>query len=219
MRGFWWSTAAVVVALATSSGAGSLVGATPASSEPAWLRYDRPATFQPVTSEIQVPMRDGVWMRCTLVRPGRDGYPADGPYPGLVSNFFADRALQKATFDKQAEFFATRGYAVLLCSPRGSGGTPGEWRPFEEQERRDLYDLIEWAGTQGWSSGKVGQTGISYGGISSYKAATSGARHLAAVAPIVAYRDLYSELAYPGGIRGTILRWWPVVTWGTSLPD
>lgn len=222
-RRSWWPTGAVAMALVISS-VTSLASATPAGvtaepSQPAWLRYDRPATYQPVTAEIQVPMRDGVWMRCTLVRPGKDGYPADGPYPALVSNFFAYRALQQAAMGKQAEMFAARGYAVLLCSPRGSGGTPGEWRPFEEQERRDLYDLIEWAGTQPWSSGKVGQTGISYGGISSYKAATSGAPHLTAVAPIVAYRDLYSELVYPGGIRGTILRWWPFVTWGTSLTD
>src|SRR5688572_2880621 len=114
-RRFWWSTGAVVIALVAASTSGTLVGAAAGSSEPAWLRYDRPATFQAVTAEIQVPMRDGVWMRCTLVRPGKDGYAADGPFPALVSNFFAYRALQKATFGKQAEFFATRGYAVLVC--------------------------------------------------------------------------------------------------------
>jgi putative CocE/NonD family hydrolase len=65
----------------------------------------------------------------------------------------------------------------------------------------------------------VGQTGISYGGISAYKAATSGAPHLAAVAPVVSFSDLYSELVYPGGIRGTIFRWWPFLTWGMSAAD
>lgn len=198
---------------------GGLADASAGSSVPSWLQYDRPATSEAVTDEIRVPMRDGIWMRCTLTRPGKGGVVADGPYPALVSHFFAYRAFQHGSFGDQAKMFASRGYAVLLCSPRGSGGTPGEWRPFDQQERQDLYDLIEWAGTQPWSSGKVGQTGISYGGISSYKAATSGAPHLTAVAPIVSYSDVYSEIVYPGGIRGTILRWWPFVTWGTSTVD
>jgi putative CocE/NonD family hydrolase len=119
----------------------------------------------------------------------------------------------------QADGLTARGYATLACSPRGSGGTPGEWRPFGTQESEDLYDLIEWAGTAPWSNGRVGQTGISYGGIAAYKAAVAAPPHLAAVAPIAAYADVYSELVYPGGIRGVPLRWWPALTWGTSLPD
>lgn len=206
----------VVLAAGLSGSAGAGAGD---SAIPAWLGYDRPATFEALSEEIRVPMRDGVGMRCTLTRPAKDGSPTAGPYPAIVSNFFAYRALQMTAFHQQAERFATRGYAVLLCSPRGAGGTPGDWRPFGDQERQDLYDLIEWAATQPWSSGKVGQTGISYGGISTYKAATSGAPHLTAVAPIVSYSDLYSEMVYPGGIRGTVLRWWPFVTWGTSVAD
>jgi putative CocE/NonD family hydrolase len=203
--------------LSGAAAAGGSPNAGP--SVPAWLRYDRPATFDVARNEIRVPMRDGVGLRCTLVRPAKDGYPVDGPLPVIVSNFFAYRAFQETVFGGQTATFATRGYAVLLCSPRGSGGTPGEWRPFGEQEQRDLYDLIEWAGTQPWSSGKVGQTGISYGGISTYRAASSGAPHLVAAAPIVAFSDLYSEIIYPGGIRGSIFRWWPFVTWGTSAAD
>ena len=194
-------------------------GAIGGPSGPAWLSYDRPATSEVVVNEIDVPMRDGVAMRCTFSRPGHAGQPALGRYPVLVSNFFAYRLLQVTNFHLEADRFAARGYAVLECSPRGSGGTPGEWRPFGEQERRDLYDLIEWAGTQPWSSGKVGQTGISYGGISSYKAATTGAPHLAAVAPIVGYSDFYSEMIYPGGVRGSVLRWWPAATWALSVGD
>ena len=31
-----------------------------------------------------------------------------------------------------------------------------------EQEAEDMYDTIEWAGTQEWSNGKVGMQGVSY---------------------------------------------------------
>jgi putative CocE/NonD family hydrolase len=211
---------ALVLAVVAAGLAGSRAGAGPSddASVPAWMRYDRPAKWSAVDQEVRVPMRDGVGMRCTLTRPAKHGVLDDGSFPALVLNFFAYRALQMTAFQEQAEWFATRGYAVLACSPRGSGGTPGEWRPFEAQERSDLYDLIEWAGRQAWSSGKVGQTGVSYGGISTYKAVTSGAPHLTAAAPIVAYSDVYSEIVYPGGIRGTVLRWWPFTTWVTSVP-
>lgn len=159
-----------------------LTGAAPGQVEaandntPAWLRYTRPPTFTPVTDEIRVPLRDGITMRCTLTRPGQDGVVADGRYPAIVSNFFAYRVLQQTAMVAEADMFASHGYVVLMCSPRSSGGTPGKWQPFAMQERHDLYDLIEWAGTQSWSTGKVGVTGASYGGISTYNAAASGRR-------------------------------------------
>ncbi len=190
-----------------------------AASAPAWLRYDRPATYEVASEEVRVPMRDGVGMRCTLARPARAGVALPGPYPAIVTNFFAYRAFQQTAFKVQSDGFTTRGYATLSCSPRGSGGTPGTWAPFAAQESRDNYDLVEWAGKAPWSDGRVGQTGISYGGITTYKAAAAAPPHLKAVAPIVAYSDVYSEMVYPGGVRGMPLRWWPALTWGTSLPD
>jgi predicted acyl esterase len=38
-------------------------------------------------------------------------------------------------------------------------------------EARDYHDLIEWAGTQPWSNGRVGLDGVSYLAISQYGAA------------------------------------------------
>jgi len=32
---------------------------------------------------------------------------------------------------------------------------------FDSQERRDMYDLVEWAAQQPWSDGNVGMIGIS----------------------------------------------------------
>lgn len=224
-RVMWLGAALVAGALMRAPGSGAerpvaAAGVGNDPSTPAWLRYERAAQWAVAEGDVRVAMRDGVLMRCTLFRPAvKGGAVAAGPYPAIVSNFFAYRVLQESSFGDQAKMFARHGYAVLLCSPRGSGGTPGEWRPFDEQERRDLYDLIEWSARQPWSSGKVGQTGISYGGISTFKAATSGAPHLTAVAPIVAYSDIYSEIVYPGGIRGTVLRWWPYFTWVTSTGD
>src|SRR5258708_17899991 len=178
---------------ASNAGAGPSTGAVAGGgvsndpSAPAWLRYWRPATSAVVTDQVRVPMRDGVGMRCDLFRPAKGGIALPGPYPALVSNFFAYRALQRTAFGEQGEMFAGRGYAVLLCSPRGSRGTPGEWSPFGPQDRQYLYDLIECPGTQGWSSGKVGQTGISYGGVSASQAGTPPAPPPTRPAPLLSH--------------------------------
>ena len=56
----------------------------------------------------------------------------------------------------------SRGYVHVIANLRGTGGPSGEFGLFDEQERRDLYDLVEWAAEQPWSSGKIGMIGISY---------------------------------------------------------
>jgi putative CocE/NonD family hydrolase len=184
---------------------------------PVWLGYTRLPDYQTASSEIRVPMTDYTQMRCTLTRPTFAGLVLSDQRPVIIVNFFAYRALQPIM--AMAEYYASRGYVALSCSPRGSGGTAGTWAPLQSQEARDNYTLIEWAAKQPWSNGKVGQTGISYGGISTIKAVATNPPHLKAAIPIVAYQDVYREMVYPGGVRGTALRWWPYFTWGTSIAD
>jgi putative CocE/NonD family hydrolase len=222
-----WGTAAAALALTATVLAAphsaDAQGKAPSLIEqgwvPAWLGYDRPATYKTVSEEIRVPMRDGVQMRCSKLGPaGKDGQPLAGKHPVVVTDFFAYRLLQYATTGLP-EPLAERGYVTLTCSPRGSGGTSGAWRPFEQQESQDNYDLIEWAAAQPWSTGKIGQVGISYGGISTYKAVAAHPPHLAAAVPIVSFANAYREIVYPGGAPGTALRWWPVVTGVTAQAD
>jgi predicted acyl esterase len=82
------------------------------ASVPVWTLYDRPATYEAVTEEIRVPMRDGVGMRCTLLRPAEAGVPAPGPYPAIVSNFFAYRAAQMAAFGQHRQSSASSAWAA-----------------------------------------------------------------------------------------------------------
>ncbi len=88
------------------------------SAPPAWLRYARPAAFEAVVTDVGVPVRDGTELHCTLVRPGQAGSAAPGRFPGLVMDFVAYRASQDTSLQEDARWFAERGYAVLLCSPR-----------------------------------------------------------------------------------------------------
>jgi putative CocE/NonD family hydrolase len=51
------------------------------------------------------------------------------------------------------------------------------------QEVEDCYDLIEWAGAQDWSNGKVGMLGVSYLAWTQWKVAAACPPHLAAISP------------------------------------
>ena len=60
------------------------------------------------------------------------------------------------------ERWVPHGYAVVRVDSRGAGWSPGFMDPATPREIEDLYQCIEWAGTQPWSNGKVGMLGISY---------------------------------------------------------
>ncbi|KAJ5035271.1 Alpha/Beta hydrolase protein [Bipolaris maydis] len=93
-------------------------------------------------------------------------------------------------------------YALVRCDVRGSGGSPGVLDPFgigrtdligDDSEGNDAYDIVQWAGTQEWSNGKVAMCGISYFGMSCYWAAMHQPPHLAAIVPYEALTDLYRD--------------------------
>ena len=98
------------------------------------------------------------------------------------------------------EVWVREGYAVVNADLRGGGTSEGVGDLFSDEEARDYYDLIEWAGTQPWSTGRVGLDGVSYLAISQYKVAALHPPHLAAICPWEGLSDLYRDFARPGGI-------------------
>ncbi|KAJ4356862.1 uncharacterized protein N0V89_004899, partial [Didymosphaeria variabile] len=65
------------------------------------------------------------------------------------------------------------------------------------------YDVVEWAGTQDWSSGKVAMCGISYFGMACYWAAMQQPPHLTAIVPYEALTDMYGDTVRQGGVWHT----------------
>ncbi|MFJ2111258.1 CocE/NonD family hydrolase [Streptomyces sp. NPDC087850] len=171
-----------------------------------WLRYDRPAQYESVHSQVRVKMRDGVRIACHLFRPGRDGKPDSGRHPSLLSDF---TPYTKFAANPEAMYLAERGYNVLNCDVRGSGYSTGDFPSwFQPKETTDNYDLIEWLARQPGATGDVGQLGSSYGSITTYRAAALKPPHLRAIIPIVSPTDIYSEWVYPGGVPSTNGSWW-----------
>lgn len=166
-----------------------------------FFSYDRPAAYEVRTERVSVPLRDGGHLACDLHRPA-----ADGRFPVIVYDYTAYDRLE--TLGRAAAYFVTRGYNAAVCNARGSGDSPGRLDPFGPQEQRDNYDLIEWLGVQPWSTGKVGQMGVSYGGHSSLLVAVNKPPHLAAIIPVDGISDWYENTIYRGGIYSARIRDW-----------
>jgi uncharacterized protein len=147
-----------------------------------------------------VPLRDGGHLLADVYRPVAHGkFPvliAASPYPRQVQDLGAPTAIIEAG---NSEFFVSRGYVHVIANLRGTGGSTGEWGFFDEQERRDLYDLVEWAAGQPWSDGNIGMIGIGYFAIAQVGAAAARPPHLRAVFPFEVSSDLY-EAAYHYGL-------------------
>lgn len=71
-------------------------------------------------------------------------------------------------------------WAVVQVDVRGTGGSGGCWQYYSASEVKDAGIAVDWAGTQPWSTGKVGMYGISYDGATQVEALAARAEHLAA---------------------------------------
>jgi predicted acyl esterase len=182
--------------------------------------------------DVPVRMRDGVTLRANVYRP-----EGEGPFPVLLCvHPYGKDALPRRTHRgwrlsfqfrimHQPEAFrissetgweapdpvawVERGYIVINADARGAGTSGGVGSLLSDDEARDVYDLVEWAGTQPWSNGRVGMLGVSYLAISQYKAAALRPPHLAAICPWEGFTDAYRDFMTPGGVpeRGFSLIW------------
>ena len=107
------------------------------------------------------------------------------------------------------ERWVPHGYVVVRVDSRGAGWSPGFLDPRSPREIADFARCIEWAGTQPWSSGKVGLCGISYYAVTQWRVAELAPPHLAAIIPWEGYVDYYRGSTHHGGIRSQFQdTWW-----------
>ena len=180
--------------------------------------------------DVPIPMDDGIVLRADVYRP-----PQDGQYPVIMSYgpYGKGLAFQEGYPDQwrsmtaqhpdvtegstnkyqnwevaDPEKWVPNGYVCVRVDSRGAGRSPGFLDPFSPRETKDFHLCIEWAGTQRWSSGKVGLLGISYFAINQWCVAAHQPPHLAAIIPWEGLCDFYRDDAYHGGILHTMpLNW------------
>ena len=174
--------------------------------------------------DVAIAMDDGLVLRCDVFRPDDGGrYPvllAAGPYGKWLS--FQDEVwggqwrmlcrhepeILKLSSNRYQNYefadperFVPDGYALVRVDVRGTGRSPGFMDLLSECETRDLYDCIEWAGTQPWSNGRVGLNGVSYLAMNQWQVAALQPPHLSAMCVWEGCSDYYREFSRHGGIH------------------
>ncbi|MBI4589680.1 MAG: CocE/NonD family hydrolase [Candidatus Rokubacteria bacterium] len=179
---------------------------------------------------LPITMDDGLVLRADVFRPIPPGkYPAIlsyGPYakglafqdgyPNQWERMAAQHPDVAAGSTNQyqnwevvdPEKWVPDRYVCVRVDSRGCGGSPGYIDPFSPRETKDLYHCIEWAGTQPWSSGKVGLNGISYYAINQWHVASLAPPHLAAMCVWEGAADWYRDMTHHGGILCTFWANW-----------
>jgi predicted acyl esterase len=164
-----------------------------------YRNLSRPTFEMTNDDDVVVPMRDGVTLLADVHRPSTPGkYPvliAASPYPRQIQNLGAPAGFIEAG---ATDFFVPRGYVHVIANCRGTSGSGGIFGFFDSQERRDMYDLVEWAAQQPWSDGNVGMIGISYFAGTQMEAAVERPPHLKAIMPIAGTFDLYESGTHHG---------------------
>jgi len=173
------------------------------------------------TNNVAIAMRDHIALMADLFQPDAAGrFPAlisFSPYPRQLQDVGAPLGFIEAG---ASDFFVPRGYVHLIVNARGTGGSGGTWGLFDEQERNDLYDLIEWAAAEPWCDGNVGMLGISYFSMAQLAAAVTKPPHLRAIAPLLTTDDLYDAAIHHGLLNsGFISAWLPAVGVMSQKPD
>jgi predicted acyl esterase len=170
---------------------------------------------------VPITMRDGTTLLANVFRPKGPGpfpvvmlgglYDKDAPWSDHENSGVYDTGGDATYLNFEAPnpgFWIPHGYAVVHVAERGYGGSEGFATFLTDQEARDYYDSIEWAGTQPWSNGNVGLLGVSYYAANQYRVATLKPPHLKAFIPWEGGSDPYRDLSYQGGMFCTFSVWW-----------
>lgn len=191
-----------------------------------------PALVADLVHDVDVPilMRDGVELMADVFRP-----TGEGTFPVLLSYGGYGKSLPMQDAYPEAwkvlvetcpevlegssaslmswelpdpERWVPFGYVMVRVDARGTGRSPGVMDTMSAVEADDIYDAVEWAGGQPWSTGKVGLTGVSYMAIVQWTAASRKPPHLAAFCPWEGASDWYRDVSRHGGILSEFPRNW-----------
>ena len=146
-----------------------------------------------------VTVRDGTTLLADVHRPDSEGrFPAllaASPYPRQIQDLGAPAGFIEAGV---TDFWVPRGYAHVIANVRGTCGSGGTFNFFDAQERKDMYDLVEWVAAQPWCDGNVGMIGISYFAMTQLEAAVERPPHLKAIFPLAVTADMYDGASHHG---------------------
>src|SRR5918992_2005158 len=156
--------------------------------------------YQTVRDVLRIPAFDGRELYVEVTRPKAAGrFPVileASPYHGTLADREGTRILpEPRDADGRSVgltgYFAPRGYAVVMMDLRGTGRSEGCLDHLGAKDARDLEQVVEWAGSQGWSNGRVGMTGHSYVGSTPSVAAAQRPDGLKTIVPSARLASMY----------------------------
>ncbi|MEN8229075.1 MAG: CocE/NonD family hydrolase [Bacteroidota bacterium] len=150
---------------------------------------------------VKVAMRDGVRLSTNIYHPD-----TIGKFPVLLMRTPYGNGGKG---NRDAHFFAQRGYAVVIQDTRGISESEGMFDAFQP-EALDGYDTQQWIGKQPWCNGKIGTYGGSYVGFTQWMPAPLQSPYLVTMLPVVTFSDLHDVVYQNGAFRLDLFTPWSV---------
>ena len=187
-----------------------------------------------IDRDVAVPVSPGEPLYADVYRPDSpvpaapliawSPYGKHNPAPiGILyprSGVKAEHTSPLTTFEApDPQYWVPHGYAIVVADIPGTWYSRGRATYCSPAEAQAFAQLIEWAGTQPWSNGRVGLSGVSYLTTSQWRVAELSPPHLAAINPWEGWSDTYREVVRHGGIPETWF--WPYIwqRWGASVTE
>src|SRR5580658_3229459 len=185
-----------------------------------------------IERDVQIPTRFGFSLYADVFRPAdrnlraapllawtpygkHDPAPLARLYPtcGVQAHWISELTIFEAP---DPAYWVGKGYAVVTIDIPGTWYAQSPATYLSPEEALAFYDAIEWAGTQDWSNGRVGLSGVSYLTVMQWRVAELNPPHLAAINPWEGWSDTYREVVRHGGIPETFFWNYIQVRWGAS---
>jgi hypothetical protein len=151
--------------------------------------------------DVKVAMRDGIRLSTNIYRP--DG---PGSFPVILIRTPYGNGGEG---NKEAHFFAQRGYIYITQDTRGRYESEGEFYAMKF-EADDGYDMQQWVGGQQWCNGKIGTSGGSYVGFTQWMPAPFQSPYLKTMFTTVTFSDFYETLYQNGAFRLGLFGSWSI---------
>ena len=174
----WRAWRRIALGVASLRGGGLLWVASSGADVVAQGRVADAATVSDVILFVKnemIPMRDGVTLATDIYRPAIGGVPVADKLPILLQRTPYNK--EGTNLVRQARYFASRGYVVVLQDERGAYHSEGIQTKYTGYGQ-DGYDTIEWLAKLPYTDGQVAMWGTSYAAHAQAGAAIQNPPHL-----------------------------------------
>lgn len=193
------------------TGCASIPLLNPRATDAPWAPYETEPALSArdvETRSFYITMRDGTKIAVDLHLP--ENLAEDDQLPTIVhiTRYYRSYDVSPpfrwryAQPNERVRRFLANGYAWVDVDARGSGASFGRrLAPWAPEEVKDYAEIVDWILKQPWSDGEVGAWGRSYDGTAALMLLSQNHPAVKAVVPEFSLFDLYTDVAYPGGLH------------------